>query len=165
MLTAAVIKDKRSGGNSGTVVMSFTAPDAHVYVKETVVGGGLDALTIAQDTAGIVEDAQARAELLNALALAKSRVDPHTVPLHISSTEEMRAYVIRQIVNIPREKGYDWVEELINCNVMLNLFTNAQILAYLDGGNIGQVNGFVNFVDGLETSLTTFVPAIPVQEG
>ena len=41
--------------------------------------------------------------------------------------------------------------------------SNSQVNGYLEGANIGQVNGHRNWVDGQRTSFSTFISGVPEQ--
>lgn len=160
-LTVSVIRDIPSSGGR-YVTFEFDAGTAQ-YHREYFLQVGEDALAFGNAQAPLVEAEEKRKELEIALVSTYERKDPHTLTYHIATTEEMRTHVVRSVSNASRELEEKHIEELLNSRVFLGLFTNAQLLSYLEGSNIGQVNGWVNWLDGLATQIETHVHGIPEQ--
>lgn len=163
-LTASVIEDTRQPGQAGYVTLGFTAPDSHVFERTVKLGAGVDALQYAIDASVTVERQMRAHEFSGVVQFLTTGRDPYTFPYHVITTEEMRQHAIRAYVNLPHAPTGIDIKALLNGRDFFNQFTSAQVLTYLVGVNTGQVNGFRNWIDGLYTSISTYVPGITEQE-
>jgi hypothetical protein len=143
----------------------YAAPDATEYTRSNPIGKGANATTFAAGLAAQVEDEERRGEFNAAIAATRSGIDPHTLTYHVVTIEEMRQFVWRSLSNDVLVINETFaIEEVLNSLVMFDLFTNSQIVGYLVGANVGQVNGWRGWVEGLDTSIRTHVHGIPEQE-
>lgn len=90
--------------------------------------------------------------------------DPDSLTLEFNTQDEMRQFCIRSAANLLRDGDFTMVTEAINSSPYVDKFSGGQLAGWLEGANVGQANGWKSFLNGLRTTLVTYVPGFPEQE-
>jgi len=163
-LTAVILED--TAKTAGKQVRYRFDGTGGPFFRSKFLDTAVNSQLFGDSVATTVEGQGKDAELELALEETLAGRDPHLLTYDLNTLDEMRTYVTRSIANITG--GYSGplesqIEEILNSKVFLDQFDNSQLNGYLEGSNVGQVNGWVNWIDGLHNQITTYVQGIPEQ--